>query len=88
MTPPEWPFSVRRSAPVRASQSLRVESRPAETMVSPSGEKAQAVTSPVWPSEAALGAALRAPRRASQSLRVQSLLPETIVSPSGEKTQA
>ena len=80
----ESAVSLRSSVPLRASQSLTVLSAPAETMVSLSGEKAQALTESVWPSRVARSA----PLRASQSLRVVSSLPETMVSPSGEKAQA
>jgi len=71
---------LRDSAPERASQSLRVLSRLAETIISPPGEKAQAVTSPVWPTSVALSVQ----RAASQILRVVSRPAEVIVQPSGE----
>jgi hypothetical protein len=44
-----WPVRVARSAPVAASQILRVLSSLAETMKEPSGLIAQALTQWVWP---------------------------------------
>ena len=58
-----WPVSVIRSAPVAASQILKVSSPPADTIHLPSGLTAQLDTTSLWP----MRAARSAPSAASRS---------------------
>jgi|GEM_PF-2970901 len=72
-----------RQAPLRASEILRTAS-PTETIVWPSGEKAQALTE-----HASLGSSVARGASVRASLSWDHCQPpETIVSPSGEKAQA
>ena len=72
------------AAPVPASQSRTVRSVEADATSVPSGEKATALTEPVWP----WSVCMAAPVAASQSRTVPSLEADATSVPSGEKVTA